>query len=122
MTEGLGIIPGTVKQIADFAPDGARLKRPHVGWSQLRSAGQRWSGSPLEAIPEGAAVYFVHSFHFVPDDRRHLLASVDYGGEPVVAAVRTGCVFGVQFHPEKSGATGLKFLDAFVRMTGANAA
>ena len=122
ITEGLGIIPGTVKQIADFAPDGARLKRPHVGWSQLRSAGQPWQESPLETVAEGSAVYFVHSFHFVPDDRRHLLAAVDYGGEPVVAAVRTERVFGVQFHPEKSGATGLKFLDAFVRMTEASAA
>ena len=121
LTEGLGLIPGTVKQIPEFGSDGERLKRPHVGWSALHPSSQAWPGSPLEPIPEGAAAYFVHSFHFVPDDRRHLLAEALYGGEPVVAAVRAERVFGVQFHPEKSGHTGLKILDRFVRMAGSSA-
>ncbi len=116
ITEGLGIVPGTVKQLPDAAPDGARLKRPHVGWSELHRRGQSWEGSPLEHIAEGTAAYFVHSFHLVPDDPGHLLADASYVGTPVHAAVRSGRVFGVQFHPEKSGRTGLVFLDGFLQL------
>jgi glutamine amidotransferase len=114
--QGLGIVPGTVKLLPETAPDGSRLKRPHVGWSELRKASQPWEGSPLERIEEGTAAYFVHSFHLVPDDRQYLLAEASYVGTPVTAAVRTGRVFGVQFHPEKSGRTGLAFLDGFLRL------
>lgn len=120
--DGLGIIPGTVSLIPERAADGSRLKRPHVGWSELRTAGEPWTGSPLSEVGEGAAVYFVHSFHFIPDDRRNLMAVARYGGEAVNAAVRDRRVFGVQFHPEKSGQTGLRILQKFVRMAGADAA
>lgn len=116
ITDGLGIVPGTVKQLPDTAPDGSRLKRPHVGWSELRRRSQPWEGSPLEKIDEGTAAYFVHSFHLVPDDPQDLLAGASYVGTPVNAAVRKGRVFGVQFHPEKSGRTGLAFLDGFLRL------
>jgi glutamine amidotransferase len=116
ITEGLGIVPGTVKELPDTAPDGSRLKRPHVGWSELRRRDQSWEGSPLEHIDEGTAAYFVHSYHLVPDDPKHLLADASYVGTPVHAAVRAGRVFGVQFHPEKSGRTGLAFLDGFLRL------
>jgi glutamine amidotransferase len=116
ITEGLGIVPGTVKQLPDTAPDGSRLKRPHVGWSELHRCSQPWQGSPLEHVAEGTAAYFVHSFHLVPDDPAHLLADASYVGVPVHAAVRKGKVFGVQFHPEKSGRTGLTFLDGFLNL------
>lgn len=116
ITQGLGIVPGTVKQLPEIAPDGSRLKRPHVGWSELRPRSQPWKGSPLERIAEGTAAYFVHSFHLVPDDEKHLLAEASYVGAPVSAAVRSDRVFGVQFHPEKSGRTGLAFLDGFLRL------
>jgi len=122
LTEGLDIIPGTVQKIPEIAADGGRLKRPHVGWSELRPSGRdAWAGTPFGEVPEGAAAYFVHSFHFVPADPAHLLAEVHYGGVPVVAAVRSGRVFGVQFHPEKSGRTGLTFLDGFLRLVGSDA-
>ena len=116
ITQGLGIVPGTVKQLPETAPDGSRLKRPHVGWSELRRHQQSWEGSPLERIEEGTAAYFVHSFHLVPDDEKHRLADASYVGAPVSAAVRSDRVFGVQFHPEKSGRTGLAFLEGFLRL------
>jgi len=116
ITQGLGIVPGTVKQLPETAPDGSRLKRPHVGWSELRRRSQSWEGSPFDRIDEGTAAYFVHSFHLVPDDPKHLLAEASYVGTPVSAAVRSERVFGVQFHPEKSGRTGLAFLDGFLRL------
>ena len=116
ITKGLGIVPGTVKQLPETAPDGSRLKRPHVGWSELHPVSQPWERTPLERISQGTAAYFVHSFHLVPDNRKHLLAEASYVGTPVSAAVQSGRVFGVQFHPEKSGRTGLAFLDGFVRL------
>jgi glutamine amidotransferase len=116
ITQGLGIVPGTVKQLPETAPDGSRLKRPHVGWSELRPHNQSWAGSPLERVEEGTAAYFVHSYHLVPDDEKHLLADASYVGTPVSAAVRSDRVFGVQFHPEKSGRTGLAILDGFLRL------
>ena len=118
ITEGLGIVPGTVKQLPDTAPDGSRLKRPHVGWSELHP-NQTWEGTPLQNVDEGTAAYFVHSFHLVPDDPKHLLADASYVGTPVHAAVRSGRVFGVQFHPEKSGRTGLAIMDGFLKLVEA---
>ena len=118
ITEGLGIVPGTVQQLPDTAPDGSRLKRPHVGWSELQRS-QTWEGTPLQEIDEGTAAYFVHSFHLVPDDPKHLLADASYVGTPVHAAVRAGRVFGVQFHPEKSGRTGLAIMDGFMKLVQA---
>ena len=70
ITKGLGIVPGTVKQLPETAPDGSRLKRPHVGWSELHPVSQPWAGTPFERIADGTAAYFVHSFHLVPDDRQ----------------------------------------------------
>lgn len=118
--QGLGIVPGTVKLLPETAPDGSRLKRPHVGWSELHQVSQPWEGTPFERLAEGTAAYFVHSFHLVPDDRKHLLAEASYVGTPVSAAVRSGRVFGTQFHPEKSGQTGLAFLRGFLRLVEAS--
>jgi glutamine amidotransferase len=116
--EGLNIISGTVQQIAGQTTEGEPLKRPHIGWSGLRPAAA-WAGSPLGTLPAGTAMYFLHSFHLVPDASEHLLAVTEYGGHDVVAAVRRGRVFGVQFHPEKSGPAGLALLREFVRLSGA---
>jgi glutamine amidotransferase len=117
--EGLGIIPGTVTAIPERATDGEKLKRPHVGWSGLVPAGAGWGGSPLAAVQEGAGVYFVHSFEFRADRPENVLATALYGGHHLTAAVRGGRVFGSQFHPEKSGPSGLAILGEFVRMAGA---
>lgn len=115
---GLDIIPGGVRLIPDTAPDGERLKRPHVGWSSLYSETADWQETPLESVRQETAVYFVHSYQLVPDDPGDLLAHARYGGCAIAAAVRRGRVFGVQFHPEKSGYTGLRILRSFVTLAG----
>jgi glutamine amidotransferase len=66
----------------------------------------------LAGIPEPAWVYFVHSYAAEPDERT--VATCDYGG-PMVAAVEQGNLWATQFHPEKSGAAGLRILANFVR-------
>jgi imidazole glycerol-phosphate synthase subunit HisH len=118
--EGLDIIPGAVQLIPGTTPEGEMLKRPHVGWSGLLAGPGGWAGSPLEGTPDGAPVYFVHSYQLNPVDPMHELAHVNYGGQAVTAAVRSGRVFGVQFHPEKSGHTGLQILREFIRLSGAS--
>lgn len=99
--EGLGILPGRCEHFPD------EVKSPHVGWNSL----QIDSGSMLfRGIPHGSFVYFTHSFR-VPLNSA-TVASCDYGGMFSAAVERDNC-FGVQFHPEKSGETGLNLLANF---------
>ena len=107
--EGLGLIPGNVRSIADVIP--GDLKIPHIGWNALRLRGE----SPLfSGIREGDCVYFVHSF-YAADCDESVIATAEYGAE-LTAAVAKGNVYGCQFHPEKSGPVGLAILSAFARM------
>lgn len=105
--KGLGLIPGTVRPIADVIPQG--LKIPHIGWNALDFAGQP---SPLFShIQNGDHVYFVHSY-YAADCDPWVIATAEYGA-PLTAAVARDNVFGCQFHPEKSGNVGLSILRAF---------
>ncbi|MBQ8621013.1 MAG: imidazole glycerol phosphate synthase subunit HisH [Oscillospiraceae bacterium] len=107
--EGLGLIPGSVKPIADVIP--AALKIPHIGWNALRFK----KDSPLfSGVREGDCVYFVHSY-YAADCGESVIATAEYGAE-LTAAVEKGNVYGCQFHPEKSGAVGLEILRAFARL------
>ena len=107
---GIGHLAGRVLPIQ---PTGRKV--PHIGWNSLSALRvDGWRGSFLEGTPAGAAAYFVHSFAVVPDDPADILAVSDYGGFTVTAAVRRGAVTGCQFHPEKSGPTGLAMLKRFL--------
>ena len=107
--EGLGLIPGEVGPLSETVPTG--LKIPHMGWNALRFTKQ---SSLFRYIEDGDFVYFVHSYHGALCGD-HTIALTDYGA-PVTAAVQKDNVFGCQFHPEKSGNTGLKILKAFAEM------
>ncbi len=104
---GLGFFPGRVRRIR--APG---RKIPHMGWNSLRL---RRSDPLFAGIPEGDYFYFVHSFHVIPSLTDDLVADVEYG-ETVTAAVGRGRVHAVQFHPEKSSASGLRLLGNFGRL------
>jgi imidazole glycerol-phosphate synthase subunit HisH len=111
ITPGLGWIKGEVRAIEPADPE---LKIPHMGWNTLRLAREH---KLLEAIPTGESglhAYFVHSFHFVPEDNDALVASTDYGG-PVTAFVARDNMAGTQFHPEKSQKLGLALIANFLR-------
>jgi glutamine amidotransferase len=100
---GLGVLPGVVRMLSPS------VKRPQMQWNQLhRRAGSVGMLAGLGASPW---VYFVHSY--APEDGPDTIATCDYGG-PVVAAAARGAVWGTQFHPEKSGRTGLRVLENFV--------
>jgi glutamine amidotransferase len=105
-TPGLGWIGGEIDAIE--APG---LKVPHMGWNDLRVLRPH---PVLEGIATGDHAYFVHSWQFSVADPAHLLASADYGG-PVTAVVGRDNIVGIQFHPEKSQAVGLRMIANFLR-------
>jgi len=100
--KGLGIWPGECERFP------AEVKSPHVGWNQLAIGNSR--SRLLKQIPSGSFVYFTHSYR-VPL-LKATVAECEYGGR-FSAAVEQGNLFGVQFHPEKSAAIGLKVLENF---------
>lgn len=101
---GLGLIKGEVVPLADYIKG---LKIPHMGWNSLEFV----DNNPLfKNLNSGSYVYFVHSFFAKCNEG--LSATTEYGIK-VTAAVRKGNVYGMQFHPEKSGETGLEMLKAF---------
>ena len=106
-TPGLGWIEGDVVRMEPANP---ALKVPHMGWNALEA---RRDHPLLNGEPEGAHMYFTHSFALKPADPDDVVAFADHGGV-FVAAVARGNVAGVQFHPEKSQAAGLKLLSNFL--------
>ena len=110
---GLGLIPGRVKRLSGAGP----VKVPHVGWSAVRRpadvAPEAWRRSPLAGVPEGASMYFVHSYHAEPDDTAVVLSRSTHGETDYVSGIARGAVFAFQFHPEKSGADGLRIYANF---------
>ncbi len=105
--EGLGLINGNIKPIADVIPQD--LKIPHIGWNSLRFTENK--SKIFKYINDGDFVYFVHSFYGA-DCADSVIATTDYGA-CLTAAVAKENVYGCQFHPEKSGEVGLKILKAF---------
>ena len=107
--KGLGLLKGDVVPMENRLPEG--LKIPHIGWNALIFKKE----SPVfKYINNGDCVYFVHSY-YVENCDDSLLATTEYGNE-LTAAVASGNVYGCQFHPEKSGSTGLNILKAFCEM------
>lgn len=115
---GLALLSGEVVKIPRTKPDGTSRRLPHIGWSPLqRTAACTGPGETiLSSVHTGDAVYFVHSFQAVPSEAKTMIASVDCEGLAVCAAVAKDNVFGFQFHPEKSGPTGLRILDSFLHL------
>lgn len=103
---GLGILKGKILKI----PAGEGLKIPHMGWNSLELKNQ---GRLFAEIPEGAYVYFVHSYYLRAQEREIVKASARYGVE-IDASVEKDNVFACQFHPEKSSGIGLAILKNFV--------
>jgi glutamine amidotransferase len=115
---GLGLIPGRVIGIPAQGTNGRPHKIPHIGWNELRMPQQRadWSGTVLGGLSPNVSVYFVHSFMAAPASDNDRLADCDYDGVRISAAVQSGNVYGCQFHPEKSGETGLNIVRSFIRL------
>ncbi len=106
--EGLGILDGEIVAI----PPKEGFKIPHMGWNSLQV---REGAKLYQGIPQGAYVYFVHSFYLKADRQEDVAATTDYI-VPIHASVEHNNVFACQFHPEKSGDTGLQILKNFCEL------
>ncbi|HYD15766.1 MAG TPA: imidazole glycerol phosphate synthase subunit HisH [Hyphomicrobium sp.] len=111
VTDGLGWLDGEVRAIE---PKDPALKIPHMGWNTLdvKTPHPLLAGIPTGA--NGLHAYFVHSYHFVPNDKDVVVAETNYGG-PVTAMVAKGNIAGTQFHPEKSQTLGLSLIANFLK-------
>ncbi len=106
---GLGIIEGDVVQFKDPTNGATRLKVPHVGWNRICQTGNGpWSDSFLDGLSDGDFMYFVHSFYVRPADSRLVLTTTSYGDINFCSTLNRGNLFACQFHPERSGAQGLR--------------
>ena len=101
----LDIIPGQVRRL----PGGQKI--PQIGWNQVK---YKTPNPIFEGIPDNTNFYFVHSYYAEPADKSLVIGETDYG-IPFCSAVARGNLVAVQFHPEKSGDTGLKIYDNFIK-------
>jgi glutamine amidotransferase len=112
-TQGLGVIGGEVRQL-----EHGSLKLPHIGWNEVSLTA---SSTLTEGLPSRCAFYHVHSFVPVPTSSEDILGTASYG-EQFASIVAHGGFYGVQFHPEKSSAAGLRLLANFARICAGRSA
>jgi imidazole glycerol-phosphate synthase subunit HisH len=105
LNQGLGAVAGRVVRFAEVPG----LKIPHMGWSPLHFPRET---KLFKGVSEGEMVYFVHSYHALPQDKNIVAATSNHGQE-FVAAIERDNLMACQFHPEKSSAVGLKILENF---------
>lgn len=109
---GLGLIPGEIVTMEGVVP--ADYKVPHIGWNALHFPKNKEKSPIFKYLEEGDFVYFVHTYYGT-DCEESTIAVTEYGAELTAAAAKDN-VYGVQFHPEKSGETGMKILRAFCEL------
>lgn len=114
---GLGVLYGSCTVLPS-----RRLKVPHVGWDALYVTEEGRACPLLENVAEGANVYFTHSFAVDDDAEPADIAALTHYGRSFASVVAHGCVYGCQFHPEKSSAHGLEILKNFVRIVACSQA
>jgi glutamine amidotransferase len=106
--EGLKVLDGDVLMLPKI-----KVKVPHIGWNNLRIVNTE--SNLLKGIPQDSWVYFVHSYHIEPQDKKLIAAVTDYGSKLPVVIERSN-LFGTQFHPEKSGKIGAQIMKNFVNI------
>tara|TARA_A100001388_G_C28638842_1_gene436031 strand:+ start:128 stop:715 length:588 start_codon:yes stop_codon:yes gene_type:complete len=108
IVNGLGLIKGHIKKIPPVI--GQRL--PHVGWCEIYPTKKN---TLIKEDESNNWVYFVHSFHAIPDDSKIIASQANYGSEKLTAVIENDNLLACQFHPEKSGKTGEKLLRRWIK-------
>jgi imidazole glycerol-phosphate synthase subunit HisH len=112
-TAGLGWLKGTVERIQPHDP---KLKVPHMGWNTLDTRQEHPLLNGIELGANGLHAYFLHAYHFIPENLNDVTATADYG-QAITAIVTKDNIIGTQFHPEKSQKLGSKLLQNFLNWT-----
>ena len=108
-TKGLGWISGKVKKIDN---QNGKYKLPHIGWNQIDIVKE---SKIFKGIDSNSHMYFVHSYEFIPEDKKVISATTNYSSK-IVCAVERENIIGTQFHPEKSDKIGLKTIENFISL------
>ena len=108
-TKGLGWISGRVSKIDN---QNGKYKLPHIGWNEINIVKDSMIFRDIE---NNSHMYFVHSYEFIPEDKRVISATTDYSSS-IVCSVEKENIFGTQFHPEKSDKIGLKIIENFINL------
>ena len=106
-TDGFGWIPGKVKKIDNI---NNKYKLPHIGWNEIY---KKNNSIILDGLEKNSHMYFVHSYEFIPTDKKHITSTTNYSTE-IVCSIEKDNIFGTQFHPEKSQKNGLKLIENFI--------
>ena len=108
-TKGLGWISGKVSKIDN---QNGKYKLPHIGWNQINIVKD---SKIFKDIENDSHMYFVHSYEFIPQDKKVISSTTDYSSK-IVCSIEKENIFGTQFHPEKSDKTGLKIIGNFIEL------
>ena len=108
-TKGLGWISGKVSKINN---QNGKYKLPHIGWNQIKIIKD---SKIFKDIENNSHMYFVHSYEFIPNDKKVISATTDYSTN-IVCSIEKENIFGTQFHPEKSDKLGLKIINNFINL------
>jgi len=117
-TKGLGLISGKVIKLPVQNLNCEKL--PHVSWNEIKEKNIKWDGTILDKIKPQSDMYFVHSFIACPENQNEILSITEYSNYEFCSLLKKGNIYGCQFHPEKSGAIGLKIIENFIKICKEN--
>jgi len=106
--KGLGLIKGSVKKFFSSVDENTKYPVPQIGWNRIRQRGESWKDTLLCENQDKDFMYFVHSYYVVPEDDHITLSTTTYGKQKYCSSIQFRNIFASQFHPEKSGETGMK--------------
>lgn len=105
--KGLGILKGSVKKFK-FISNEKPYPIPQIGWNKIMQKNKKWIDTPLKDNANEDFMYFIHSFYVKPKNQKIILSTTKYGNKEYCSSISYENIFACQFHPEKSGETGLK--------------
>jgi len=114
---GLNIIPGRVTRLPQpsLVNQEPEYKIPFIGWNRILPS-VTWKNSILRQVIPETSMYFVHSYAAQPQDKNNTIAYASYGHHHIPAVVKHNNIYGCQFHPEKSRASGLSIIESFAKL------